>query len=73
MRHRLERLDGACEAIGRDRSEIEVSVQFRYSGDLRESVDRVRVYEEAGAGHVLVSFTPPADPTLPGQLATALG
>jgi F420-dependent oxidoreductase-like protein len=69
---RLALLDVECEKIGRDRSEIEVSVQFRYSGDLGESVDRVGVYEEAGADHVLVSFTPPADPALPQRLAAAL-
>ena len=70
--NRLALLDAECEKIGRDRSSIEVSVQFRYSGDLAESVDRIRVYEDAGADHVLVSFTPPADPSLPPRLADAL-
>jgi F420-dependent oxidoreductase-like protein len=69
---RLGRLDEACVAIGRDRSEIEVSVQFRYSGDLAESVERIRIYEENGADHVLVSFSPPADPALPSLVASAL-
>jgi F420-dependent oxidoreductase-like protein len=72
FRSRLALLDEECEKIGRDRSEIEVSVQFRYSGDIAESVDRFAIYEEAGADHVLVSFTPPADPELPRALAAAL-
>ena len=72
FRNRLALLDAECGKIGRDRSEIEVSVQFRYSGDLSESVDRIRIYEDAGADHVLVSFTPPADPSLPPRLAEAL-
>ena len=68
----LARLDEACEEIGRDRSTIEVSVQFRYSGDIRQTVDQVETYAELGADHVLVSFTPPADPSLPPAVAEAL-
>ncbi len=65
-------LDAACAAIGRDRSEIEVSVQFRYSGDLSHALDLVSAYTEYGAEHILVSFTPPADPSLPPLLAETL-
>jgi F420-dependent oxidoreductase-like protein len=65
-------LDEACEAIGRDRSEIEVSVQFRYPKDLSRTVDQVAAYRELGADHVLVSFTPPPDPALPPAVANAL-
>ncbi len=65
-------LDEACEAIGRDRSEIEVTVQFRYSGDLAQTIDQVAAYTAYGAQHILVSFTPPADPSLPPLLAEAL-
>lgn len=72
FRDRLVKLDAACEAIGRDRSEIEVSVQFRFSGDLAETVDRVAGYAESGADHILVTLTPPADPSLPPKLAEAL-
>ncbi|MGA7272761.1 MAG: LLM class F420-dependent oxidoreductase, partial [Acidimicrobiia bacterium] len=64
--------DEACAAIGRDRSEIEVSVQFRYSGDLSHALDLVSAYTESGAEHILVSFTPPTDPSLPPLLAEAL-
>lgn len=72
FRDRLALLDAECEKIGRDRSEIEVSVQFRYSGDLAESIDRIGIYESEGADHVLVSFSPPADPALPVAVAEAL-
>ncbi len=72
FRDRLALLDAECEKIGRPRSDIEVSVQFRYSGDLAESIDRIHVYEDAGADHVLVSFTPPADPFLPNLVAQEL-
>lgn len=72
FRDRLAKLDAACEAIGRDRSEIEVSVQFRFSGDLAETVDRVAGYAENGADHILVTLTPPADPSLPPRIAEAL-
>ena len=72
FRRRLARLDEACEEIGRDRSEIEVSVQFGFSGDLSETVDRVAAYEAAGADHVLITLYPPPDPTIPPKLADAL-
>jgi len=68
----LRQLDAACSAIGRDRSSIEVSVQFRYPGDAQQTVDRIAAYRESGADHVLVSFSPPADPELPRLVAAAL-
>jgi alkanesulfonate monooxygenase SsuD/methylene tetrahydromethanopterin reductase-like flavin-dependent oxidoreductase (luciferase family) len=69
---RLRLLDEACVAIGRDRSEIEVSVQFRYPNDIAKTVDLARKYQELGAEHILVSFTPPIDPKLPPLVAEAL-
>jgi hypothetical protein len=69
----LGRLDEVCEEIGRDRAAIEVSAQFRYPGDLVETVDRVAAFRESGAEHVLVSFMPPTGSDLPSRLAEALG
>ena len=69
---RLARLDEACEEIGRDRSEIEVSVQFRYGGDPAQTADQAAMYRKLGAQHLLVSFTPPPDPPLPNLVAEAL-
>ena len=70
--NRLERLDEVCNEVGRDRSEIEVSVQFRYPNDLAKTVDLAETYRELGAQHILVSFTPPPDPELPMSVAAAL-
>jgi F420-dependent oxidoreductase-like protein len=42
----LARLDEACDEIGRDRAEIEVSVQFRYPGSLEETIEIVDRYEQ---------------------------
>jgi F420-dependent oxidoreductase-like protein len=69
----LQLLDEACAEIGRDRDEIEVSIQFRYPGDVSETVDRVGGYREAGANHVLVSFSPPTGRDQPAEVAAALG
>lgn len=62
---RVRRLRELCESSGRDPEEIEISVQFRYGNDLSEVGDRVARYRENGASHIVVSFTPPADPALP--------
>jgi F420-dependent oxidoreductase-like protein len=69
----LRRFEEACEEIGRDRSEIEVSVQFRYPGDPDETAHLVAAYRELGADHVLVSFMPPTSIDLPSRVAEALG
>ncbi len=68
----LVRLDEACEEAGRDRNQVEVSVQFRYSGDTARTIDRVAAYEDLGADHILVSFTPPGEASLPARVAEAL-
>ncbi len=69
---RRDRLHAACAEIGRDPSEIEVSVQVRHT-DLVTTRDLRDTYRDLGADHLLVSFTPPADPTLPVAVAEALG
>jgi alkanesulfonate monooxygenase SsuD/methylene tetrahydromethanopterin reductase-like flavin-dependent oxidoreductase (luciferase family) len=68
----LRRLDEACVGTGRERGDIEVSVQFRYPGDPAATADRVAAYRESGADHVLVTFVPPTDPGDPGAVAAAL-
>ena len=69
----LHVLRGEDRAAGRNPADVEVSVQFRYGGDPAEARDRAEAYRELGADHVLVSFTPPIDPRLPGEVARALG
>ncbi len=72
LREHLDRLRGLCEAIGRDPSEIEVSVQIRNLESASELTDLAGRYLDAGADHILVTAFPPvtAD-TVPG-IATAL-
>ena len=69
----LGRLDEECERLGRDRADIEVSVQFRYPGDAGATVDRVAAYRDSGVNHVMVSFMPPTGPEAPRAVAAALG
>lgn len=57
---RKARLEECCEEIGRDPSEIEVSVQFRYTGVPEEAAETAARYVDLGADHILVTFTPPA-------------
>ncbi len=69
---RVVRLRSLCAEIGRDPAEIEISAQFRFD-NLAEIPDLIAGYEAAGANHVLVSFSPPGDPTLPVKVADYLG
>ena len=70
--NRLESLHSACRAIGRDPGEIEVSAQIRYPGDIEAAIDKIGAYRAAGASHLLISFMPPTDPALPGQVGETL-
>lgn len=72
FRNRKALLVDSCAEIGRDPGEIEVSVQFRFTGDLSETVERVAAYQAAGADHILISFSPPPDPSLPPSVAEVL-
>ena len=72
FRERHNLLGELCADIGRDVGEIEVSVQFRYPGDIGEAVELASEYEAAGAQHILVTFMPPSDLTLPHRLGAAL-
>ena len=57
---------------GRRPADVEISVQFRFSGDLAATRDHIEACRELGAGHVLISFTPPIDPSLPPKVAHAI-
>lgn len=69
---KLKRLREVCSETGRDVDEIEVSVQFRSNGDVGEVLERADAYEEVGADHLLVSFSPPLDRKDPEIVADAL-
>ncbi|MDH3499910.1 MAG: TIGR03560 family F420-dependent LLM class oxidoreductase [Acidimicrobiia bacterium] len=70
---RVERLRELCAEAGRDHAAVEISAQFRYPGDLDAATELAHAYRQAGAEHVLVSFVPPADLTLPARLGEVLG
>ena len=69
---RVKRLRECCIEIGRDPSEIEVSAQFRFA-NLDEVPDLLAAYEAAGANHIIISFSPPANSEMPVLLADFLG
>ena len=48
-----------------------MSVQIRHA-DLDKTRDLRDTYRDLGADHLLVSFTPPPDPSLPVSVAEAL-
>jgi len=62
FRAALARLHERCADIGRDPSEIEVSVQMLYPGEAAEARRTAAAYLGAGADHILMSFQTPVDP-----------
>ncbi|MDH4115892.1 MAG: TIGR03560 family F420-dependent LLM class oxidoreductase [Acidimicrobiia bacterium] len=68
----LATFEAALMAIGRPRSDIELSVQFRYPDDLGRMLDLVATYEGYGADHILVSFSPGTDTAVVPVVAEAL-
>jgi F420-dependent oxidoreductase-like protein len=57
----LATFDASLAAIGRPRSAVELSIQFRYPNDDRRMLDLVDTYVAYGADHLLVSFSPGTD------------
>jgi hypothetical protein len=51
---------------------VEVSIQVRYPDDDAKLLDLRDAYEEAGADHLFVSFSPGSDTALVTEVATAL-
>ncbi|MGB7859892.1 MAG: LLM class F420-dependent oxidoreductase [Acidimicrobiia bacterium] len=58
FRYRLDVLDRWCGELGRDRSEIETSLQIRVH-DVGEAVAEAAAASEAGADHVIFFLPPP--------------
>jgi alkanesulfonate monooxygenase SsuD/methylene tetrahydromethanopterin reductase-like flavin-dependent oxidoreductase (luciferase family) len=60
FRHKSRVLDDHCEAIGRDPSSVERSVQlFVDAENLAATRDAARSFVEAGATHVVLNLRPP--------------
>lgn len=72
LRHKLEVLHRHCADVGRDPSEIEVSVKVKAGGDPGAFAELAARYREVGAGHVIAQFTAPFDPADLGALADRL-
>ena len=68
--YRLEVLAEWCEELGRDRSEIETSLQIRVH-DVGEAVSEAAKAGEAGADHVIFYLPPPHQTSLLEELAKA--
>jgi F420-dependent oxidoreductase-like protein len=69
LRHKIEVLHRHCADVGRDPSEIEISVKAKADGDPAEFADLVGRYRDAGADHVIAMFEAPFDPRKLGTLA----
>jgi probable F420-dependent oxidoreductase len=71
-----QRLDEACQAVGRDPSEIRRSVQIGFGGDPAETVDLLARYREAGFSELVVMVGASgggAGPSDPMSAAEAVG
>lgn len=58
LRRSFDTFHAALEELGRPRGEVEVSIQFRYPGDLGRMLEQISAYRKFGADHLLVSFSP---------------
>jgi alkanesulfonate monooxygenase SsuD/methylene tetrahydromethanopterin reductase-like flavin-dependent oxidoreductase (luciferase family) len=72
FKYRLEILDRWCDELGRDRSEIETSLQIRVH-DVEEAVEDAGEAAEAGADHVIFYLPPPPEVSVVERLAVAAG
>jgi F420-dependent oxidoreductase-like protein len=60
FRHKIEVLEGHCEAIGRDPSTVERSIQaFTNYDNLAETREGILPYIEAGATHIILNLRAP--------------
>jgi len=71
LRHKIEVLHGHCADVGRDPSEIEVSVQVG-GPDPGAIAASAAALVDAGAQHVIITFRPPFDPALLEPAAVAV-
>jgi alkanesulfonate monooxygenase SsuD/methylene tetrahydromethanopterin reductase-like flavin-dependent oxidoreductase (luciferase family) len=62
----------SLDAIARPRSDVELSIQFRYPNDDVRMLDLVDTYVGYGADHILVSFSPGTDTAIVPRVAEVL-
>lgn len=70
LRHKVEVLHEHCAAVGRDPTEIRVSIKLKADRDPAEFADLVGQHRDAGADHVIAMFEAPFDPAVLGVIAT---
>lgn len=73
LRNKIEVLHRHCAEVGRDPTDIEVSVKVKADGDPRAFAELVGQYGEAGAQHVIAMFEAPFDPAKLAALAEQVG
>jgi len=70
FKHKQNVLRQHCEAIGRDFSEIALSIQIQvFPDDLQRTVDTVQSLVDAGANHVILNLRPPVPSGIVARLA----
>jgi F420-dependent oxidoreductase-like protein len=72
MHRSIETFHRSLEECGRPRSEVELSIQFRYPDDDARMLEWVDIYTEAGADHLLCSFSPGTDTAIVPKVADVL-
>jgi F420-dependent oxidoreductase-like protein len=60
FKHKVRVLHEHCAAVGRDPSEIALSIQIQvFPDDLQKTIDTVQSLVDAGANHIILNFRPP--------------
>jgi F420-dependent oxidoreductase-like protein len=72
LKHKIDVLHGHCADVGRNPSDIEISVQVRTSADPAAVADEAATLVAAGAQHVIVGFRAPFDAGRLEPIAQAL-
>ena len=73
LRHKVGVLHRHCADVGRDPTEIAVSVKVKADGDPGAFAELADGYRAAGADHIIAMFEAPFDPARLGGIATAMG
>jgi F420-dependent oxidoreductase-like protein len=72
LAHKIAVLHAHCADVGRDPTDIEISVQVRSAGDPSAVADEAAALIAAGAQHVIIGFRAPFDAGLLEPIAHAL-
>lgn len=60
FKHKQQVLRQHCETIGRDFSEIDLSIQIQvFPDEMQRTIDTVQALVDAGANHIILNLRPP--------------